>query len=864
MIYCPQCGTANKPNSKFCKNCAALLAPSTDVRCPICGTMNPSGAPTCANCGTRLSTTSAAVSDRTTPADTPENITPFTPPELPQAENEDESAPPASPAASRPLFNRSSSEWLRRVQKTPPPEAPASNAAAASAAALVAAASGTDATNLTAPQSLAQAPARVEEEDIPDWLREIQNKADRQAAAQSAAESVALAQDSVPAPTKPQLSEIKLTGDDYDYSDIGGEVTDEMKAQLEAQAGGVQTMDDEIALARKLLGLDVDEAPAAATEPQAPPLVPLAASVVAARTLSGEEPRAEIETPAAETGAMAVEEPPQAPAAQMASPDAIQPISSEATLAPDKDGISPAGAIAGAVAVGAAAAKLTDKEDDVTAGELIEPQATAPAEVTLVTSDETRASVPAEATNETSAAGAIMITEGTESAAPTLETGEVPEWLREMAPEQEASATLPSADEDELPQWVQELAPAGAALGTVAYLSELPELDQAERDELPEWLREPVAPMSEAATEPGSGDQAESQTPPVELPSWFSDPAVTGPTKDPFEVVEMTGPLAGISGILPLALAITEPHMLATPTPARSEGGRVFQLLLAEPLASAARVETADKRKGLFTVNHLLYLLILLAALVPLFFGLEQAGLGLNAATSGTALFYDELESVPANGNALLAFEYTPGGAVELDAAARAIVNDLAARRVNVIALASNPNGATLAQNILQRTREEFPEFTFVNVGYIPGNEAGLRALASGWLSAGRQDVNGVAWGSTPLAGAVRNMDELALTVLIAGDDAALRAWMEQVEPRVSSPIIAATSAQLEPQARNYVNADQLQASLRGLTGAAELELLSNQTGPAVKTMDAFSVVSLVVAGIIIVANVMLLARRKK
>ena len=27
---------------------------------------------------------------------------------------------------------------------------------------------------------------------------------------------------------KPVLSEIKLTGDDYDYSDIGGNVTDEM------------------------------------------------------------------------------------------------------------------------------------------------------------------------------------------------------------------------------------------------------------------------------------------------------------------------------------------------------------------------------------------------------------------------------------------------------------------------------------------------------------------------------------------------------------------------------------------------------------------------------------------------------------
>jgi hypothetical protein len=107
-------------------------------------------------------------------------------------------------------------------------------------------------------------------------------------------------------------------------------------------------------------------------------------------------------------------------------------------------------------------------------------------------------------------------------------------------------------------------------------------------------------------------------------------------------------------------------------------------------------------------------------------------------------------------------------------------------------------------------------------------------------------------------------MDDLALSVVVAGDEPTLRAWMEQVEPRVTSPFAAATTATLEPQARNYVNASQLQASLRGLTGAAELELLSNETGQAVKTVDALSVVSLVIAGIIIAANVIYLVKRNR
>jgi hypothetical protein len=107
-------------------------------------------------------------------------------------------------------------------------------------------------------------------------------------------------------------------------------------------------------------------------------------------------------------------------------------------------------------------------------------------------------------------------------------------------------------------------------------------------------------------------------------------------------------------------------------------------------------------------------------------------------------------------------------------------------------------------------------------------------------------------------------MNDLALTILLSANEADLRLWMEQAGPHVTSPIIAATSAQLEPQARNYVNARQLRASLRGLTGAAELELLTNSAGQAVKTVDALSFVSLALAGIIILANLVWLFRRAK
>jgi hypothetical protein len=776
-----------------------------------------------------------------------------------------------------------------------------STATVAAAATIASTATAEQPTSAFDTTPVAQTPAQSTD-DIPEWLRELQAQAEPPASTDGAT------QQSVPFPTvvtvdadpetssaskiaaagtaaflagaaadnseqtkKPQLGEIKLTGDSYDYSDISGEVTDEMRAELAANASSTGTVDDEVALARRLMGLEpeaptsaapaagVSAAAAAAesagqtTAPDENPhwvaaLAAASSAAVAAEKISHAEPEYTAAEPSAETSAAVpaalasdalaeqaatpLATPVESPSAEL---DAAAPVATESQ---DRD--SHLGGIAAAAASGYAVSELSHAQDQ--------------------------------------ASEAVLPIESPPPEAAALEEGEMPNWLREIAPKEfsdsaaqaatAAAQDIQPAGATEIPDWVKGL---GAAAAAGAVVSHLPDLDENERQELPDWLREPVEQepglagvVAAGALAAELGAQTELE-PALELPAWFiAGKAPDISAREPYQVVETTGPLAGISGILPLALAITEPHHLTTPTPARSDGGRVFQTLLAEPLVSASQAPADDKTRSLFSTHHLLYLLIFLAAFIPLFFGLDQAGLGLDATRSATAGFYDQLQAIQPNSTVLVAFDYLPGAAIELDPAANAIIADVAARNSDVVAVSSNPNGAAIAESTLSAAREANPNFVYTNVGYIPGNESGLRVLASGWLPASRPDVNGVPWSSSPLAGRVSSMNDLALTVLLVGDDATLRAWMEQVEPRITSPIAAATSAMLEPQARNYVNAGQLQASLRGLTGAAELELLSNTTGQAVKTMDAFSIVSLVLAGIIIAANVVFLVRRRR
>ncbi|MGC8827806.1 MAG: zinc ribbon domain-containing protein, partial [Anaerolineae bacterium] len=54
MIYCPNCGTANRDGSKFCNECGQRLTGAEGMRCPMCGALNRSGSVFCTQCGSRL------------------------------------------------------------------------------------------------------------------------------------------------------------------------------------------------------------------------------------------------------------------------------------------------------------------------------------------------------------------------------------------------------------------------------------------------------------------------------------------------------------------------------------------------------------------------------------------------------------------------------------------------------------------------------------------------------------------------------------------------------------------------------------------------------------------------------------------
>lgn len=543
-------------------------------------------------------------------------------------------------------------------------------------------------------------------------------------------------------------------------------------------------------------------------------------------------------------------------------------------------------------------------------------EAPSPAEPTLESKEPSFSQLLEPGPEETTAEAAPAAEPAAE---PQVADESIPDWLQELrfeaaetgettvtpggtAPaEQEKAETAEIAKPVELPEAPGTTAPAEAE--TI----EAPVAEETAADELleapswlttpldktpvkdtgvPDWVRlasasEPAALAAQEAEstaqegEPAPVEPAEKAEPAQtgELPDWVSvfKPAEAVPVS-PLDVagepVETSGALAGLRGLLPLAAAIAEPHVTAAkpaPSADHREAARLFDAILAEPTGEAEPVP-AKAAARTWTMRPVIYLLLALAVIVPFLLPASLAGSLLRISNTPTAGFYDVIQALPANSTILLAFDYDPSVSGEMDLLASAVVRDLIRRRIKIIALSTLETGPQIAQGVLDsaaKGKDYQYGSEYLNLGYWPGHEAGLAQLAATGLPPDKRDYVGrQALGLYPVAAGVKNLKEVALIVVLAGAEDPLKDWLEQVQAPTGVRVAAAVSAGLEPKALAYRRPGQLVAVSSGLVGAAQYEVLSNQPGRALTSVNAQSAAQLVLIFVIVLGNIVYWASR--
>jgi len=374
------------------------------------------------------------------------------------------------------------------------------------------------------------------------------------------------------------------------------------------------------------------------------------------------------------------------------------------------------------------------------------------------------------------------------------------------------------------------------------------------REELPEWIAEMQPERAPTVLRIGDQEIRVQEKPLTQLSEQLRDlreRAKTVQSQKTEASPATAGPLSGISGAIPTIPDVLKPGTAMTAvTPVISDAQarrvKLIQNMLErdeetfkqrelaederEAQQAAETVQPAPRTRARPKIDRILLSLLLAVIIVVPFFtdaaNLTQApGKQLSAAQNAVA---QTIDAIQPNQPVLMAFEYGPTGAGELDDLARTVLRDLVKRGARPVIVSTNAAGAMHAQSLmalfgananelkLMNRAADKPLLTrkdYVVLRYLPGGAAGVRAFTGALLSGGFQqnviftsDIEGKPSGLTDADIAALKANP-AFILTESQDD--VRNWVEQYQAGPNDkplPIVLLSSASASAAAESYAS----------------------------------------------------------
>jgi len=722
--------------------------------------------------------------------------------------------------------------------------------------------------NQPASQPVSPEPAPLESaKDVPDWMKDSEPTPPpappEPAQSEAAADVPDWLKDSEPTPSEPAKSEAMVDNSELAKDSEATPVSDPFSLSADVMTDIPDWMKDSAAPAAPEASQTESAVPDWLSDVAPPP--PVGADIDKPDWLkiepdSQSEPKAEsaepIETPPIASSPVEAPSVPttSAPAADV--PDWLNTIAAGETAAPAPAMPAPTPASP------APAADVPDWLNTIAAGETTAP---APAPASPAPAADVPDWLTTLAAGETAAPAPASPAPAPASPAPAAEA---PDWLNTIAAgETAAPASLPEIDltapapasteatkaDEDLLDWMSgpglDLggAPASAPptgegedlLGmtgdfaiTAAEEKSEEGADGAVAGELPEWLRG-LKPTAEA--EPGALIPSQtSELSPEDLGSINDlrfDKLISEASRNETATPEKVGALKDVSGAIRPELIFDAQTLKAGKLVGESilTKEQERRILLLESLLAKQEeaVVISGARRGKLPLIRWLIALLLIAAIVA------PTALGISALSSpaapsgGVSDAKKTLDSLPPDAKVVVAFEYEPDAAAEMEALAGALLKSLADRDdISVIAISAKPTGPVMADRMFKQANPANKQW--VNLGYVPGGSVGISGLAVGSLQ------------SSPLAfdylGQPTHFDSTtlfglspSLIIVFSATAEDLRAWVEQAGRPSGVPMIAATSASVAPMAMSYRQSNQLVALMSGVNDAVAYRALAKQ-----------------------------------
>lgn len=268
-----------------------------------------------------------------------------------------------------------------------------------------------------------------------------------------------------------------------------------------------------------------------------------------------------------------------------------------------------------------------------------------------------------------------------------------------------------------------------------------------------------------------------------------------------------------------------------------------------------SKIGEVDKRYIWWTVSILIAVILIRPVGLP--FTISQPVFDFN----------DILQSVPEGGVILMEFSITSYGWDEVGPGAIATAKELLKNGYKLITVGCQAvDSAVLSQLTLDSSG--YTETTsygedYVNLGFITGGEISVFTLSQDFQFV-EKDIYGTPLSELPLTKDIKDANDIDLVIDIHSTASTVlhyvRHWVTAYKTKLLVVGTGAVTMSIVP----YYESGDILGYLQGSRGCAEFELKSGFLGDSIKSLDAQSVIQFSLIALIILANLSVLAERRK
>ena len=296
-----------------------------------------------------------------------------------------------------------------------------------------------------------------------------------------------------------------------------------------------------------------------------------------------------------------------------------------------------------------------------------------------------------------------------------------------------------------------------------------------------------------------------------------------------------------------------EHPMLRVARSQRSRAELLKALVAAE--GQPAEKQAAQRKRKTWLFRLLLALLLLTAVSFPFISTSNQTPQMGTLPVEAQALM-NSINALESGSPVLIVTDYQAGLSAEMEQVANPLIKHLAQKQVQMVFLSTYPEGAWLAERLLDvsliddafsQVREQV-----VNLGFLPGGRMGLLNYAMDAHTAFTEEV----WESSNLKN-LNHINDFSVVLILADTLDSARSWLEQTGPSlIDTPMLMASSTQEAAMMLPYLDSGQLAGMLSGLQDAGLYEAALGDTVMTSTIWSAYQAGLLVMAALILVSFV--------